>query len=591
MLWHSLISIGDGALDAVTADFNGNNPSFASVLLGNGDGTFVNRSVLTSTLSNPIGIAAVDLNGDGILDLAIVDNELNAVSIQLGNGDGTFKPAVEYPTGPSPNAIAVADFNNDGHPDLATPNFSGASVSIFLGIGDGSFGGHTDFATPTGPLYLAVADFNRDGKLDIAVTVGSGVSVLLGHGDGTFSTHAHYTTGSSPYGVVAGDFNHDGKVDLAVTNLSSTTVSILLGNGNGSFQAAKNYPTVFEPELLVAGDFNGDGKLDLAISQHLFSEVSVMLGNGDGTFPSHVEYSTGFSPFGLVVGDFNGDGKPDLATVNYGSGHVAALSLLLGNGDGTFQSHMDFPDGGFGGGALASGDLDGDGSLDFVFTNRLGPSVSVLMNKPVIAIAPSTSSFTTQTIGTTSQPKAIAVSNPGSAPLALHSIAVAGTDLSDFSATTNCPQTLQIGHNCAVNVVFDPQIKGNRQAFVDLRDNAPNLEQRAGLSGVATVVVLSPSNLSFGEQGVGTVSTPHTITLTNKGTTVLKIQKLSITGADLADFAIPQNSCGGSLKVGGSCGISIVFQPNKTGVKKAFLSASDDGGGSPQRAALTGIGK
>jgi hypothetical protein len=288
----------------------------------------------------------------------------------------------------------------------------------------------------------------------------------------------------------------------------------------------------------------------------------------------------------LRLAPTGGDGKLDLATVDYGSG---SLSLLLGNGDGTFQSHIDFPDGGFGGGALATGDLDGDGSLDFVFTNRGQPSISVLLNKPVIAIAPSTLVFPTQTIGTTSKPKSITLSNPGSAPLVLQSISVGGTDSSDFSTTTSCPQVLQTEKNCAVNVVFDPTTKGTRQAFVDVKDDTPNLEQRTSLSGTATVVSLSPSSLSFGDQTVGTVSPPKTITVTNKGSTLLNIQKVSITGADPADFAIQENSCGNTLGAGGSCGINLVFQPKTTGVRRAFLSVSDDGG-SPQKTTLTGTG-
>jgi hypothetical protein len=232
----------------------------------------------------------------------------------------------------------------------------------------------------------------------------------------------------------------------------------------------------------------------------------------------------------------------------------------------------------------------GQPSIDFVFTNRGQPSISVLLNKPVIAIAPSTLVFPTQTIGTTSKPKSITLSNPGSAPWVLQSISVGGTDSSDFSTTTSCPQVLQTEKNCAVNVVFDPTTKGTRQAFVDVKDDTPNLEQRTSLSGTATVVSLSPSSLSFGDQTVGTVSPRKTITVTNKGSTLLNIQKVSITGADPADFAIQENSCGNTLGAGGSCGINLVFQPKTTGVRRAFLSVSDDGGGSPQKAALTGTG-
>lgn len=325
------------------------------------------------------------------------------------------------------------------------------------------------------------------------------------------------------------------KIDLAAPNYGNGTISILLGNGDGTFQPAKNYATASQPNLVVAGDFNGDGYLDLAITQYLSSAGSVMLGKGDGSFPSHVEYATGSSPFGIVAGDFNGDGKLDLATADYLGG---PLSVLLGDGDGTFQFNMDFPDGGLRAGAIAAGDLDGDGSIDFVLTHRVTADISVILNKPVIALAPSTLLFSLQTLGTVSQPQAITVSSRGSAPLALQSINIVGTDPSDFSSTTSCPQTLLVGKSCAVNVTFDPQKKGTRQAYVDLKDNVPNLEQRVGLSGSASVVSLSPSRLSFGDETVGTTSAPQSIVVTNQGRTPLKISKVSITGTDHADFII-----------------------------------------------------
>lgn len=348
---------------------------------------------------------------------------------------------------------------------------------------------------------------------------------------------------------------------------------------------------MFEPELLTVGDFNGDGNLDLAITQHLFSEVSVMLGKGDGTFPAHVEYSCGFSPFGIVVADVNGDGKIDLATIDYGDSNVATLSLFLGNGDGSFQNHLDFPDGGFGGGAIAQGDLDGNGSIDLVFTNRVQASISVLLNTPVIAIAPIAVAFPAQTVGTQSQPQAITIGNPGSAPLVLNSIGMAGSNPGDFSSNSTCSGALGAGKSCTVSMAFAPQRKGARQAFVDVKHNAPSREQHVSLVGTGTYVLLSSSSLGFGDQDIGTVSAPQTVTLTNKGSANLKLSKVAIAGSGKADFAIQQNSCVGSLGAGGSCQIGIVFQPKKAGLLGASLNISDNGGGSPQKVGLSGMGR
>ena len=110
----------------------------------------------------------------------------------------------------------------------------------------------------------------------------------------------------------------------------------------GTFGTMQTFATGREPFSVAAADFNHDGKIDLAVTGYYASIVSILLGNGDGTFKSHVDYATGTAPAVVAVGDFNGDGKADLVTANYNNGQTGSASVLLGNGDGTFQGHVEY---------------------------------------------------------------------------------------------------------------------------------------------------------------------------------------------------------------------------------------------------------
>src|SRR5712692_8235556 len=188
-----------------------------------------------------------------------------------------------------------------------------------------------------------------------------------------------YSTGQNPRSVAVGDFNGDGKNDLAIANLGDRTISIRLGNGDGTFQTSVNYRTGSGPgyggRSLVVGDFNGDGKADLAVADAGARAVSVLLGNGDGTFQANVEYPTGLTTRGMAVGDFNGDGKPDLATTISGGLCQGWVAIFLGKGDGTFLQHVDSPSVGCNY-QVAVGDFNEDGKEDLVVVDNW---VSILL--------------------------------------------------------------------------------------------------------------------------------------------------------------------------------------------------------------------
>ena len=236
----------------------------------------------------------------------------------------------------------------------------------------------TDLASA--PFSAAVGDLNNDGNLDVAIAhyiSGNTVSVLLGNGDGTFQAGVDYPTGPSPNCVRIGDLNNDGKLDLVTTSGSSPTVWVLMGNGDGTFQSGVDYTTNPAPVSVAIGDLNGDGNADLAVGNLTvvsgLGTVTILLGNGDGTFPSGTPYATGNGNKSVAIKDLNADGKPDIVSANYLGG---TASVLIGNGNGTFQPKVDYLTGASPY-SVALDDVSGDGKPDIVTAN--GGSLSVLL--------------------------------------------------------------------------------------------------------------------------------------------------------------------------------------------------------------------
>ena len=193
-----------------------------------------------------------------------------------------------------------------------------------------------------------------------------------------FAAAANYPAGGSPQSVAVGDFNNDGIPDVVVTNSTDHNVGVFLGNADGTFQSQVTYATGPNPVFIVIADFNSDGALDLAVVDKDFNThgFSVLLGNGNGTFNGHTEYSIGilgYTPSAAAVGDFNNDGIPDIAVTTY-SGN--AVSVLLGNGTGGFHPPHAFPGDDAPVGIVAA-DFNGDGFVDLAMADYFGVGVAL----------------------------------------------------------------------------------------------------------------------------------------------------------------------------------------------------------------------
>ena len=382
------------------------------------------------------------------------------------------------------------------------------------------------------PDSIAVGDFNGDGKLDIAevgVLGSQRVAVYLGNGDGTFRPATGYTVGQRPFSIAVADFNQDGNLDLVVANSDSNTVSILLGNGDGTFQPAINFATPPDPFFVGVGDFNHDGKADLITANvGNFSGrcncVSVLLGNGDGTFQvPAIETPVSFAPEAVGIGRFDGDAKLDVA-VTQEFGGTSELQILLGNGDGTFRLGQTYPVGPSSY-AVAVADFNGDHKLDLAVAEGQGVGVGVFLGE-------GDGTFQQRVDYRTNFPSSIASADMygrGIKDLVVANLdfpsgfsVLMGNGDGTFGSATYFPD------GGLVRTVAVGDFNGDHQPDVIVSDDGAGQIITVLNTGVVTFSPATP--VRFHQQNVGTTSAPLTVTLTNNGTTSLAIASTKVTG-------------------------------------------------------------
>jgi FG-GAP-like repeat/Dockerin type I domain/CARDB len=344
----------------------------------------------------PFSIATGDFNGDGVADIATANLESDDVSVLLSNDDGTFQPAIQLAVGRGPIYVVAADFDANGVTDLATANADSQDISILLSTGNGTFQSQQSFDAAVSYDFvprvgMTTGDYDGDGVVDITVLAGvrffgaEQLTTLLGNGDGTFQPELRYGifgTSSRIESITTGDFNSDGLSDVAMANARSDEVLVAVARTDRTplaprvFEPTLSFKVGGEPDGITTGDYNGDGVLDLVTvnadtgGSALLSDsrdLSLLLGNGDGTFRDEQRFGAGNAGAPLTSADFNGDGVMDLAgriviPRSVAEGEKSGLRILLGNNDGTFQPPRTFLLESYI--SIVTGDFNSDGVTD-----------------------------------------------------------------------------------------------------------------------------------------------------------------------------------------------------------------------------------
>ena len=360
---------GDGFLDLAVVDYS------AHVLLGNGDGTFGPEASYPLLSASPyLGpyLFPGDLDGDQSVDLVAWTSSLsNQLEYLRNRGDGTFEPGRRMTL---PRLMAVVDLNGDGFDDFVTHEGFDAGIAVRLNLGSFVFAPPVMVSGPsaTTPSPMQVADFDEDGAPDMAVAytdlngVDAHVDIFRNQGDGTFILRQTLPTDYYPAGFGAGDYDGNGHPDLTVSvgHNGPPRTWLYRGRGDGTFDE----PPIMRDSagVMQTADLDGDHIDDLVLSSG-YGPSSARFG-GPSPLAREISYAGGgFATFG-ALGDVDGDGRIDLVVPN---GSAAVVTVLHGNGDGTF-GHLYGATFGYAPSGLAAGDFNRDGHLDFVATEFIG---------------------------------------------------------------------------------------------------------------------------------------------------------------------------------------------------------------------------
>ncbi len=379
----------DNKVDVVTSDFYSLQ---VTVHKNHGNGRFPIPALFNSNNSSAGSLDAADIDGDGDLDVVSSASSIAAVgvtvTVQKNNGNGTFTNGVAYSIRGGGVQAKFRDLNGDGKPDLVFATAISSPPYDFhtaINNGDGTFGPRQTWSmNACGWNDIEAVDLDNDGDRDVVITEWLGcqnvansarrIFISKNNGSGVFSAPLIKVVNPFPGSIAAGDFNEDGKVDLVTGQ--SPGIDLHLGTGTGDLLPPISFATQQAPYEIIANDFNKDGHRDIAACTEFFNEgMSVLLGNGNGTFQPAQNYDGAYSPdlrneSGITSGDVDGDGDIDIMVSN-GASNDVSVYLNKGNGTFIFKGRVGIY---WGVESLLYADFTGDGKNDIVATVGTPPS-------------------------------------------------------------------------------------------------------------------------------------------------------------------------------------------------------------------------
>ncbi len=270
----------DGAPDLAVAD-SGGPPSAVRYLMNRG-GVGSEWLGFMARTTQGVGVNAhwveiADINGDGhedfiVANYGVSDDDVNTIAYTLGDGNGFFEPAVEIdlPVPARPIAVAAADLDGDSLLDLAVCDERRVAIHIFRNLGEDKGGEWLgferlfEFAAGQRPRSVEASDVDADGQIDLLIANLSANQVRVAWNDGfAFPTHTAMDVGIAPEHVIALDVDGDGRRDIASGDLGGSVYIArrLIGR---QFEPAVALTAAIDVKYLAAGDLDADGDLDIA---------------------------------------------------------------------------------------------------------------------------------------------------------------------------------------------------------------------------------------------------------------------------------------------------------------------------------------